>query len=107
MLDNDFEHYYNATIKLRAEVEALKKQLTLADKNYLDLKNDFDEKIEESQKKEREWFGEFLVDHYTSMKEHQNPDALSLFAVILNYEMRARITGLKERCLLLGQLSRE
>jgi len=46
-MENDFEHYYNATIKLKAEVETLKKQLKLADKNYLDLKNGFDEKVEE------------------------------------------------------------
>jgi len=47
-IDNDFEHYYNATIKLKAEVEVLEKQLKLADKNYLDLKNSFDERIEEA-----------------------------------------------------------
>jgi len=47
-MDNDFEHYYNATVKLKAEVKALEKQLKLADKNYLDLKNSFDESIDEA-----------------------------------------------------------
>ena len=47
-MDDDFEHYYNATVKLKAEAEALKKQLKLADKNYLDLKNNFDKGIDEA-----------------------------------------------------------
>lgn len=44
-------------------------------------------------------FGDFLVDHYLEMKRRENPDALSLFAIILNYEMRFKVKGLKERCL--------
>ena len=44
-------------------------------------------------------FGQFLVDHYIGMKERQNPDALSLFAIILNYEMRYKVAGLREQCL--------
>ena len=41
-------------LALFPDIEHLIKQLKLADKNYLDLKNAFDERVEEAKKQERE-----------------------------------------------------
>ena len=61
----------------------------------LSLERIFNQEIEE----ERNGLCDFLVDHYMSMRERDNPDVLSLFAIILSYEMRYKIKGLRERCL--------
>ena len=44
--------------------------------------------------------GDWLVMHYTEdVKRHNSEGALCVFAMILNFEMLFKVTGLKEKCI--------